>query len=232
MIEIRSRDERGHTQLDWLDSRHTFSFDEYHHPKYMSFRSLRVINEDIVEPGKGFRTHSHRDMEIVTYILKGALEHQDSLGSGSVIRPGEIQRMSAGTGISHSEFNHSQSEPVHLLQIWILPEKKGLKPEYEQTKLEPDALRGTWYLAGSRSGQGAAVTIHQDVDMFVTVLEANAEIQYKVRRKRSVWLQVARGEVILNDVSFAAGDGAAVSDEATLEILSVTASELLLFDLA
>jgi quercetin 2,3-dioxygenase len=232
MITLRPSDERGHTTLSWLDSAHSFSFNNYFDTRHMGFRQLRVINDDWVKPGAGFGTHSHRDMEIITYVLEGALEHRDSTGNGSVIRPGDVQRMSAGTGISHSEYNHSHTAPVHLLQIWILPGRQGLDPGYEQRSFAPAELRRHWRLIAARDGRDEAVTVHQDVDVWATRLEPGEQVSYPLRPRRHAWLQVASGGVMLNGVSLKVGDGAAVSETATLDVIAGDRSELLLFDLA
>ena len=233
MITIRSAAERGHARHGWLESRHTFSFGDYHDPRHMGFRALRVINEDRVEPGKGFATHSHRDMEIVSYVLDGALEHRDSMGNGSVIRPGDVQRMSAGTGVTHSERNPSKTNPVHLLQIWILPERQGLPPGYEQKAFPESEKRGRLRLVASRDGRDGSVTIHQDVDLYAAILARGETVRHALRPGRHAWVQVAAGEVTLNGEWLEAGDGAAVSDEQTIEISSEErGAEVLLFDLA
>jgi len=231
MIYVRRGDERGHTQLSWLDSRHTFSFDQYYDPNFQGFRHLRVINEDVVAPGKGFGTHPHRDMEILTYIIDGALEHRDSMGNGSVIRPGDVQRMSAGTGVTHSEFNPSKTDPVHLLQIWILPEKRGLKPSYEQHTFSAAELSDQLRLLASRKPSNGAVAIHQDVALYGARLAAGGKTAYKLDKDRYAWLQVARGKIRLNGRELQAGDGAAIEDEERLDIEAETPSEILLFDL-
>ena len=231
MISVRRADDRGVAKRGWLDSRHTFSFGDYQDPDHMGFGTLRVINEDVIQPGKGFGTHGHQDMEIVTYILDGALEHKDSMGNGAVLRPGEVQRMSAGTGIEHSEFNPSPTDPVHLLQIWILPERNGLEPGYEQKSFPDDERRGTLRLVGARDGRHGAVTIHQDVDLYATILEDSAEVTHALRPGRKAWVQVARGTVGLNGQPLAQGDGAAVSDEATLTFTGTPDAEVLLFDM-
>src|SRR4051812_9722976 len=228
MIEIRHRDERGHFDHGWLNTYHTFSFDRYHDPKHMGFRALRVINEDRVSPAQGFGTHPHRDMEILTYILEGALEHKDSMGTGSIIRPGEVQRMSAGTGVTHSEFNPSKTEPVHLLQIWLLPEKKGIKPSYEQKAFPPDEIRGQLRLVAAREPSGGAVKIHQDVQLFATVLDGET-VTHEIKPGRYVWIQIARGSMLVNDVSLQAGDGVAIADESPARLSGK--GEALLFDL-
>lgn len=232
MIRIRRSEERGRARFGWLDARHTFSFGEYHDPAHMGFGTLRVINEDRVAPGAGFPPHPHRDMEIVTYILDGALEHQDSMGNRAVIRPGEVQRMSAGTGVRHSEYNASTSEPVHLLQIWLLPERHGLEPGYEQKSFPAEERQDRLRLVGSREGREGSVTIHQDVDLYAALLSEDAEIRHELAPGRRAWLQLARGAVTLNGEPLAAGDGAAVADTTTLTLRARAASELLLFDLA
>jgi redox-sensitive bicupin YhaK (pirin superfamily) len=235
MIAIRPDKERGHTQIRWLDSRHTFSFDRYHDPQHMSFRSLRVINEDWVAPGEGFPTHPHRDMEIITYVLEGALEHKDSMGSGGVIRPGDVQRMSAGTGVTHSEFNASKNDRVHLLQIWILPERLRLQPSYEQKAFSKDRMEGAWLLLAAPGGRNGAVTVHQDVELHAARLSDGKRLTYPLKPGRHAWLQVAEGSLELNGNPLRAGDGAAISDEESLT-LSVPSgappAEVLLFDLA
>lgn len=231
-MEMRRSAARGSADFGWLKSKHTFSFGSYHDPKYMGFGVLRVINEDRVEPGKGFQTHAHSDMEIVSYVLSGALEHKDSLGTGSVIRPGDMQRMSAGTGIRHSEFNHSQTEPVHFLQIWIIPEKGGIAPSYEQKHFAESQRRGALRLVGSRDGRDGSVTIHQDVDLYAALLSSGDRLQHALRRGRDGWLQVARGEVTLNGERLGQGDGAAISDPGTLAIVAQGDAEILLFDMA
>lgn len=232
MIDLRRSGERGHFDHGWLDTRHTFSFGDYHDPAHMGFRSLRVLNEDRVRPGSGFPTHSHRDMEIVTWVLEGALEHRDSLGNGSVIRPGEAQRLSAGTGITHSEFNHSASEPLHFLQIWILPVERGLPPGYEQKSFPEAERRGRLRRIGSHDGREGSVTIRQDVELFATLLSPGQSVAHALRRDRHAWVHVARGEVELGGHVLEGGDGAAVSDEPGLEISARADSEVLLFDLA
>ena len=232
MIRVRSADERGQTALDWLDSRHSFSFNDYYDPAHMGFRTLRVINDDKVAPGAGFGRHPHRDMEILTYVICGALEHRDSLGSGEVLRPGEVQRMTAGTGIAHSEFNPSPTEPVHLLQIWLLPERRGLTPGYEQKPFPEAERRGRWRLVASRDGRDGSVTIHQDADVYATLLEPGESVRHELRPGRHAWVQVARGSAALNGRPLGAGDGAAVSDESALTVAATEPAELLLFDLA
>ena len=230
MLRLRRSDERGHARHGWLDSRHTFSFADYHDPRHMGFRDLRVINEDRVEPSRGFAPHSHRDMEIVSYVLAGALAHEDSLGNGSVIRPGDVQRMSAGTGITHGEQNPSASEPVHFFQIWILPERDGLAPSYEQKHFPAEERRGRLRLVASRDGREGSIRIHQDVDLFATLLGVRDALEHALRPGRHAWLQVARGRCTLNGVALEAGDGVAVSEETSLRLAGGDA-ELLLFDL-
>jgi redox-sensitive bicupin YhaK (pirin superfamily) len=231
MIDIRRADARGQTRVEWLDSRHTFSFGEYYDPAHMGFRALRVINDDRIAPGGGFDTHPHRDMEIVTYVLDGALEHRDSLGTGSIIRPGEVQRMSAGTGIRHSEFNASPNEPVHLLQIWILPDESGIEPSYEQRAL-PAGTRGGLALVGSRDGRDGSVTLHQDVRIYAGQLDGGTAVSHAIGAGRHVWLHVARGTATVGDQLLHAGDALAISGEPQLSIRSGGSAELLLFDLA
>jgi redox-sensitive bicupin YhaK (pirin superfamily) len=231
MIKIRKADQRGHTQLDWLDSRHSFSFGDYYDPRNSGFRDLRVINEDRVAPGGGFPTHGHRDMEIVTYVLEGALEHKDSLGNGSVIRPGDVQRMSAGRGITHSEFDHSQSEPVHFLQIWILPAELGIAPGYDQKAVDLRAARGKFMPIASGGGGAGVVTLHQDAGISVAVFDRDETLVHQLPASRYAWLQVARGAISLGGDSLVAGDGAAISDESELKIKAPGRAEVLLFDL-
>ena len=232
MINVRHANERGTANFGWLDSRHTFSFGDYYDPKRMGFGPLRVINEDRVSPGKGFGTHGHRDMEIISYVLEGALEHKDSIGTGSVIRPGDVQVMSAGTGIRHSEFNHSKTEPVHFLQIWVVPGREGIAPRYEQ-KTFPDAdKRGRLRLVGSADGRDGSVVIHQDVELFATILNTGDRVALPLSTGRKAWLQVVRGSVAMNGHELDVGDGAAVEGEPTLSVTAkVDNSEILVFDL-
>jgi len=232
MIAIRKDEERGRNRLDWLDTRYTFSFADYYDRRFMGFRALRVINEDRIQPGGGFPTHPHRDMEIITYVLEGALEHRDSLDNGSVIRPGEVQRMSAGTGILHSEFNPSPTEPVHLLQIWILPERNGGQPGYEQRAFNLEEARGKPLLVAAKDGHNGALRIQQDSELSVARLDQGQAISHPMRAGRHAWVQVARGDIRLNGIVLKAGDGAAVSDKPTLEIEADSPAEILLFDLA
>ena len=232
MINIRRSHERGGGNFGWLNTRHSFSFDTYYDPKHMGFRSLRVINEDWVAPGEGFPLHPHRDMEIITYVLEGALQHKDSLGTGSVIRPGDGQRMSAGKGIRHSEMNASDAEKVHLLQIWIMPDRPGHEPSYEQKAFPESEKRGKLRLIAGPDGQDGSVTIHQDAKLFVTLLDPGQEVEHDMAKNRHAWLQVAKGAVELNGKKLGQGDGAAVSDEQKLKIKSTEDAEVLLFDLA
>jgi hypothetical protein len=232
MIAIRKAEERGHANHGWLNTYHTFSFANYYDPYYSGFRSLRVINEDRVTPGAGFGTHGHRDMEIITYVLEGALEHKDSIGTGSIIKPGEVQRMSAGTGILHSEFDPSKTDPVHLLQIWILPDKKGLQPSYEQQKFELEKTAGKLQLIAAPDGRDGAVTVHQDVSLYAGILDTGDRVSYSLKPQRHAWIQVARGSVELNGVLLDTSDGAAISEETELTIEAMQKAEILLFDLA
>jgi redox-sensitive bicupin YhaK (pirin superfamily) len=232
MVEIRRSQERGHVNHGWLNTYHTFSFDEYYDSRFVHFRSLRVLNDDRVAPGTGFPMHSHRDMEIVTYVLEGALQHRDNMGNGSVIRPGDVQRMSAGTGVSHSEFNPSLDEPVHLLQIWIFPEKKGLAPEYEQKTFPASEKRARLRLVASPDGRDGSVTIHQDAAIYAAQLAAGEHIAYDLSPERHAWVQVARGRVQMNGESLEEGDGAAISSESRVELTGAGDAEVLLFDLA
>jgi quercetin 2,3-dioxygenase len=229
MIQIRPSEDRGRNKLSWLDTHFTFSFDQYYDPEHVQFRSLRVLNEDVVAPGKGFPTHPHRDMEILTWVLDGTLEHRDNTGGSGVLRPGELQHMSAGTGVMHSEFNPSPKEPVHLLQIWILPERKGLKPEYEQLTFADADLRGKFSLV---AGPKAPVTIHQDANLYIARLDKGADVKQTIGAGRHAWVQVARGSVLLNGLQLKAGDGAALSNEGELRVEAREPSEVLLFDLA
>lgn len=232
MMTIRNRDERGAVDLGWLNSQHSFSFGHYHDPNHMGFRALRVINDDRVVPGAGFPTHGHSDMEIVSYVLEGALEHKDSIGTGSVIRPGEVQRMSAGTGIRHSEYNASQQDPVHFLQIWIKPEARGIAPGYEQ-KAFPDAEKqGRLRLVGSRDGRDGSLTIHQDVDLYAALLDGEESAELELRPGRHAWVQVARGQVRVNGTLLKEGDGASLSDEAKIVLDGGIGADVLVFDLA
>ncbi len=232
MLTIRKASERGASRFSWLDSQHSFSFGGYNDPHHMGYSDLRVINEDRVVPGAGFGTHGHRDMEIVTYVLQGELAHKDSMGTGSVIRPGDLQRMSAGTGVTHSEMNASADHPVHFLQIWLMPEQKGLEPGYEQKHFDAAERQDQWRLIGSRDGRDGSVTIHQDVSLYTATLSAETELTYDLAAGRSAWVQVTRGAIALNGEHLEAGDGAAVADLDSLTVASTQSdSEILLFDL-
>ena len=231
MITRRKAHERGHAQHGWLESYHTFSFADYYDPHHMGFRALRVLNEDRVQPGKGFGTHPHRDMEIISYVLEGALEHKDSLGASSVIAPGEVQRMSAGTGVTHSEFNSSKVEPVHFLQIWILPERAGLSPSYEQRAFPIEEKQGKLRLVASPTGREGSVTIHQEVDLYTSLLAPGEVVTHRLGAGCHAWVQVAHGTIALNDTALAAGDGAAVSNEPLLTVAAKDQAEVLVFDL-
>lgn len=231
MITIRKAEERGHFDFGWLNTYHSFSFGDYYDPKHTRFRTLRVINEDFVQPGHGFPTHGHRDMEIVTYILQGALEHRDSMGTGSIIRRGDAQRMSAGTGVTHSEANPSPDEPVHLLQIWIFPSQQNLQPEYEEKKFSDDEKRNRLRLLVSPDGSDGSVKIHQDARIFASLLDEGEQVVHSLDAGRSAWLQVAAGSVKLNDVVLKQGDGAGVSQESRLRVTAEGPAEVLLFDL-
>ncbi len=232
MIVRRPADERGRADFGWLDSRHTFSFGEYYDPSFMGFRSLRVINEDRVKPGYGFPTHPHRDMEILSYVMEGALAHKDSMGTGSVIRPGDVQRMSAGTGVLHSEMNPSPNEAVHFFQIWLLPAKRGIEPTYEQKRFEPAEKQGRLKLVATQDARDGTVTINQDVDLYAGVFAAGDAAHLAMRPGRHAWVQVARGTVTLNGTPLAQGDGAAVSDEEALDLAATSEAEVIVFDLA
>ncbi|MGZ4825590.1 MAG: pirin family protein [Terriglobales bacterium] len=233
MITVRPASERGHFDHGWLNTYHTFSFADYHDPKHTHFRALRVINEDTVQPGGGFGTHPHRDMEIITYILKGGLAHKDSMGNGSTIVPGDVQRMSAGTGVLHSEFNHSPDELVHLLQIWIFPDQHGLKPSYEQKSFSAGDKLNRLRLVASPEASDGSVTIHSDARVYGSVLEAGKSVNHKLAKGRGAWVQVIRGEIEVNGKKLAAGDGASIENESMLTITGQSgSSEFLLFDLA
>lgn len=232
MITIRPANERGRSDIDWLDSRHTFSFSDYYDPRHMGFRALRVINDDRVFPSSGFGTHSHKDMEIISYVLEGELGHRDSLGNGSTIRPGEVQRMSAGSGVQHSEWNHSKTESVHFLQLWIKPELSGIKPGYEQLAFEPQELRGRLRLVASRDGRNGSVTIHQDAELYATKLSAGESVAHELAPGRHAWVHIARGTVTLNGNRLGEGDGASLTDETRLELAGLGDAEVLVFDLA
>lgn len=229
-MKIRKANERGHAEHGWLDSYHTFSFADYYDPKWMGFRSLRVINDDLVMPGEGFGMHPHRDMEIITYMLSGQLEHKDSMGNGRVIRPGEFQYMAAGTGVQHSEFNPSSNEASHLLQIWIVPEAKGVKPRYAEKSLAAAPV-GKLNLVASKAGRDDSLAINQDADLFLARLEASTGFSHALAPGRHAWLHLAEGEVELNGTRLKSGDAAAISDATQLNVLALAPSQVLLFDL-
>jgi quercetin 2,3-dioxygenase len=232
MITIRGARERGHFDHGWLNTYHTFSFDQYYDPRYMGFRTLRVINEDFVAGGRGFPKHGHRDMEIITYILEGALKHEDSMGNGSVIRPGDVQRMTAGTGVRHSEQNASEREQVHLLQIWILPHTVDLEPGYEQKAFSEDERCGRLKLIASEDGTDGSVLVHQDVKLFASIISAGEQVEHTMDQQRHAWIQVARGAINVNGEKADQGDGVIVAGESTLQIRAEENAEVLLFDLA
>jgi quercetin 2,3-dioxygenase len=232
MIAVRKSKDRGHADHGWLDTRFTFSFAEYFDPKHVQFRTLRVMNDDRVAGGGGFPTHPHRDMEIVTYVLEGALAHKDSMGNGSTIKPGDVQYMSAGTGVAHSEFNASQTEPVHLYQIWMFPDKNGYKPTYDQKYFSPEDKRGKLRLLVSPDGRDGSVKIRQDNDLYATILGTGEKVDYELKPERHAYVQVARGSVTLNGEKLETGDGAEISEEKSLEIVGADEAEVLLFDLA
>ena len=230
MMTLRKANDRGHANHGWLDTHVTFSFADYYDPAHMGFRSLRVINDDTVAPGSGFGTHPHRDMEIITYVLSGELEHRDSMGNGRIIRPGEVQYMAAGTGVQHSEFNPSEKEPVHLLQIWIQPDHKGAKPHYAE-KAMSRAKTGAWHLVTSRDGRDGSIALNQDADLFLAKLKAGETVEHDLRPQRHAWVHVAEGEVKLNGSILKSGDGAALSDESAVTVTANKPSQVLLFDL-
>ncbi len=232
MISVRKADDRGLTHIDWLKSRHTFSFGEYYDPQEQGFSTLRVINEDWVAPGAGFPTHSHRDMEIVTYVIDGAVQHKDSMGNGSVIRPGDVQRMSAGTGVTHSEYNPSRSDPLHLLQIWLLPDRRGHQPGYEQKTIGQAEKRGRLRTIASPDARDGSVSIHQDALLYAGIIEAGHPVDFTMPPGRRGYLHVVKGAVDLNGIALEAGDGARIVAEGALEISGRSESEVLLFDLA
>ncbi len=231
MITFRDRGTRGQTRTGWLDSQHSFSFGDYHDPAHIGFRSLRVINEDRVIPGAGFPRHGHRDMDIISYVLEGALAHKDSIGNGTVIKPAEIQRMSAGTGIEHSEFNPSPSEPVHFLQIWLIPNRRGIAPSYEQKPVALAERRGKLRLVAAPEGQDGAVTLHQDARVYIANLAPGESVTHAIAPGRGIWVQLARGIIGLNGTELREGDGAALEEEASATIEAETEAEILLFDL-
>lgn len=232
MKHFRPSEERGHANFGWLDSRHTFSFGHYFDPQHIGFGALRVINEDKVSAGAGFDTHGHSDMEIISYVLTGALEHKDSIGTGSVIRPGDVQRMTAGTGIRHSEYNHSKADPVHFLQIWIVPEKNGLDPSYEQKHFPETDRQDVLRLLGSRDGRDGSVIIHQDVNLYGSLLGVDKSVSFTIEEGRKVWIQVVKGTIKVDDQPLYAGDGHGITDATVIEITATDDAEFLLFDLA
>ena len=232
MVIVRPAEDRGHAFHGWLDSRHTFSFADYHDPKHMGFRSLRVINEDRVQAGRGFGTHPHRDMEIISYVLDGGLQHRDSIGTGSIVRPGDVQRMSAGSGVSHSEYNASQTELVHFLQIWLLPNEQGIKPSYEQKAFTDAEKRGRLRVVASPDGRDGSVTIHADAALYSGLLDEGERADLHFGRDRHAWVQVARGKVRVNGRDLKAGDGAALSNEERVHVEGLDEGEILVFDLA
>lgn len=230
MMTIRKANERGHAEHGWLDSYHSFSFADYYNPQWMGYRSLRVINDDLVMPGMGFGAHPHQDMEIITYVLSGALEHKDSLGNGRTIRAGEVQYISAGSGVRHSEYNPSPTEAVHFLQIWIVPDAKGVKPRYAEKSLR-EAPAGKFNLVASKAGRDGSIAIHQDADLWVARLDAGQQVTQPLAANRNAWLHVAEGEIVLNGQTLSGGDAAAISSEAKLEVTASKPSQVLLFDL-
>lgn len=232
MLQIRKATERGHFKHGWLDTYHTFSFGAYRDPNHMGFRALRVMNEDVVAPGQGFGTHPHRDMEIVTYVLSGALEHKDSMGNGEVLRPGEFQRMSAGTGITHSEFNPSTAEPVHLYQIWLFPERNGIEPGYEQKRFAPEERSNRLRLVASHDAAEGSLLIHQDARIYLATVEKGQELQHTLVEGRHAWLQVLQGSINLNGTPLNTSDGVAISNETALSLKADRSAEVMLFDLA
>lgn len=231
MMTVRPSGERGHVQFGWLDTHHTFSFGNYYDPNHIHFRHLRVINEDWIQPDSGFGTHPHRDMEILTYVLSGSLKHRDSLGHQAIISPGEVQRITAGTGIAHSEFNPSDTEPVHLLQIWILPWDRGLTPSYDQRHFSAEDRQGRWQLIASGNPETEAIHIQQDVDLYAAQVAAGDQLTFSLNPDRHAWIQVAQGKLTLNGVSIEAGDGVAISEESHLDLQAHADAEVLLFDL-
>jgi redox-sensitive bicupin YhaK (pirin superfamily) len=232
MLTVRKANDRGHASHGWLDSHHTFSFADYYDPAHMGFRALRVINEDRVAPGQGFGRHSHRDMEILSYVLDGGLEHKDSMGTGAVIQPGDVQRMSAGTGVTHSEFNASKRDPVHFLQIWLMPSQQGIAPGYEQKTFTPEEKAGKLRRVASPDGREGSVTIHTDAMLYAGLFDRDQATEYSLAPGRHAWVHVVRGKASINGTELAAGDAVALSDERTVRIQGIDASELLVFDLA
>lgn len=231
-MKIRRAEDRGPSNLGWLDSKHTFCFGHYHDPKHMGFETLRVINDDKVEAGAGFATHPHDNMEIISYVLEGALEHKDSMGNGSIIKPGEVQRLSAGTGITHSEYNHSKDQQVHFLQIWFLPEKRDIEPGYAQKAFSEAEKRGKFKLVASREGRDGSVSLNQDVDMSVALLDGSERTSYKISNDRAAWLHIARGSVSVDGQELKEGDGASISEPTELDFTDAKNAEIIIFDMA
>lgn len=231
MMNIRKAQDRGPSNLGWLKSQHTFSFGNYYDPRHMGFESLRVINDDRVAAGAGFGTHPHSNMEIISYVLDGALAHKDSMGNGSVIRPGEVQRLSAGTGMTHSEFNHSKDNEVHFLQIWFLPDEQGVKPDYEQKAFSDAEKRGQFRLVASKTGRDGSVSLHQDMDMSVALIDGDEQVTYSTSNDRALWVHVARGEVTMNGHQLSAGDGVAIREEERLSFEKGSQAEVIIFDM-
>ena len=231
MLEIRKADERGHSDIGWLDSHHSFSFSDYHDPRYMGFGHLRVVNDDVVAAGGGFGTHPHRDMEIISYVISGALEHKDSMGNGSIIRPGDLQRMSAGTGVTHSEFNHSKTEPVHFLQIWFLPDATGHSPGYEQKFFSNEDKRGRFKLVASAGGVQGSVSLNQDVNFYAGLLDGDEQTEFEAETNRDVWIQIAGGSVSVNGETLGQGDGAAIKQAGTFTFKNGRNAEIVIFDI-
>jgi redox-sensitive bicupin YhaK (pirin superfamily) len=231
MMTVRPSDERGHADHGWLNSRHTFSFADYHDARHMGFRNLRVLNDDRVEPARGFGTHPHRDMEIISYVLEGGIEHRDSMGTGSVIRPGDVQRMSAGTGVLHSEFNASKTDAVHFLQIWIMPSRRGITPSYEQKTFSTEDKQGRLRVIASQDGRDDSVSLNTDATLYAGVFDAGESAELKLPEGRHAWVQVAKGSVRVNGTELGAGDGAAISGERSVKVEGTTGGEVLVFDL-
>ncbi len=231
MLQIRKSNSRGHADHGWLSSHHTFSFAGYHDPRYVSVGPLRVINEDRVQGGQGFGTHSHANMEIISYVLGGALEHKDSMGTGSVLRYGDVQRMSAGSGVSHSEFNHSADEPVHFLQIWLFPDQENIAPSYQETHFAPETKRGQLRLIASKDGRDGSLLIHQDVNLYATLLDGSDRVQLPLASRRGAYVQVARGQVQVNGIPLDTGDALQIRDEAQVTLENASDAEVLVFDL-
>lgn len=232
MYQVRKAAERGHANYGWLKTYHTFSFSSYHDPKHVRFRNLRVMNEDFIAPGQGFGTHPHNDMEIVTYVLQGALEHRDSMGNGEVLRPGEFQRMSAGTGITHSEFNPSATESTHLYQIWLLPERRGIEPSYEQKKFELSERTNRLRLVASPTGEGGSLTIHTPAKIYLSTIQSQESVQLAIPPEKHIWIQILSGSGVVDGHTLEAGDGLAISDEPLIEYQATSEAEILVFELA